>query len=71
MRTLLIRQMGIRNGEAALYQKIIEQVTPHYTDLRLEDMTGDTRAEHVFYTRSSVAGVYTRKALGRGGFARH
>lgn len=62
VRTLLIRQMGIRNGEAALYQKIIEQVTPHYTDLRLEDMTGDTRAEHVFYTRSSVAGVYTRKA---------
>ncbi len=37
--------MGIRNGEAALYQKIIEQVTPHYTDLRLEDMTGDTRAD--------------------------
>ncbi|MBJ8678920.1 type VI secretion protein VasK [Citrobacter freundii] len=62
VRTLLIRQMGIRNGEAALYQKIIEQVTPHYTDLRLEDMTGDTRAEHVFYTHSSVAGVYTRKA---------
>ncbi|MFJ7172717.1 ImcF-related family protein [Citrobacter freundii] len=62
VRTLLIRQMGIRNGEAALYQKIIEQVTPHYTDLRLEDMTGDTRAEHVFYTRNSVAGVYTRKA---------
>ncbi|MGC6743895.1 hypothetical protein ACP0GM_25075, partial [Escherichia coli] len=48
VRTLLIRQMGIRNGEAALYQKIIEQVTPHYTDLRLEDMTGDTRADHVF-----------------------
>ena len=62
VRTLLIRQMGIRNGEAALYQKIIEQVTPHYTDLRLEDMTGDTRADHVFYTRNSVAGVYTRKA---------
>ncbi|WP_423250615.1 ImcF-related family protein [Citrobacter gillenii] len=62
VRTLLIRQMGIRNGEAALYQKIIEQVTPHYTDLRLEDMTGDTRAESVFYTRSTIAGVYTRKA---------
>ncbi|HEE9993721.1 TPA: type VI secretion protein VasK [Citrobacter braakii] len=62
VRTLLIRQMGIRNGEAALYQKIIEQVTPHYTDLRLEDMTGDTRADQVFYTRSSVAGVYTRQA---------
>ena len=44
VRTLLIRQMGIRNGEAALYQKIIEQVTPHYTELRLEDMTGDKAA---------------------------
>lgn len=62
VRTLLIRQMGIRNGEAALYQKIIEQVSPHYTDLRLEDMTGDTRAENVFYTSAIVPGVFTRKA---------
>ena len=41
-RTILIRQIGQRNGELALYQKILQQAQHNFADMTLEDMTGET-----------------------------
>lgn len=61
-RTLLIRQMGMRNSESTLYQKMLAQVANQYADLRLEDMTGDTDASRLFTTDEVVPGMFTRQA---------
>lgn len=61
-RTLLIRQMGMRNNESTLYQKMLAQVSHLYADMRLEDMTGDTEASRLFTTDSVVPGMFTRAA---------
>lgn len=62
VRTRLIRQMGARNSESSLYQKMLAQVANQYADLRLSDMTGDTDAERIFTTDAVVPGMFTRKA---------
>ena len=61
-RTLLVRQMGARNSESSLYQKMLRQVANQYADMRLADMTGDTDAERIFTTEAVVPGMFTRKA---------
>jgi type VI secretion system protein ImpL len=62
VRTLLVRQMGARNSESSLYQKMLVQVAHQYADLSLADMTGDTDAERIFTTDAVVPGMFTRKA---------
>ncbi|AEX50499.1 putative membrane protein [Rahnella aquatilis CIP 78.65 = ATCC 33071] len=62
VRTLLLRQIGMRNAEASLYQKMLLQVARHYADMHLEDMVGDTSARPLFSTDSVVPGMFTRKA---------
>lgn len=62
VRTLLVRQMGARNSESSLYQKMLVQVAHQYADMRLSDMTGDTDAERIFTTDAVVPGMFTRKA---------
>ncbi|ATM94513.1 ImcF domain-containing protein [Yersinia frederiksenii] len=62
VRTRLISQMGARNSESSLYQKMLAQVAHQYADLRLSDMTGDTDAERIFTTDAVVPGMFTRKA---------
>lgn len=61
-RTLLIRQMGRRNSESTLYQKMLAQVANQYADMRLVDMTGDTDASRLFSTAEVVPGMFTRQA---------
>jgi len=62
VRTLLVRQMGARNSESSLYQKMLLQVAHQYADMRLADMTGDTDPERLFTTDTVVPGMFTRKA---------
>jgi type VI secretion system protein ImpL len=62
VRTLLVRQMGARNSDASLYQKMLVQVANQYADMRLSDMTGDTDAARLFTTDEVVPGMFTRKA---------
>ncbi|PHM64088.1 hypothetical protein Xsto_03363 [Xenorhabdus stockiae] len=61
-RTALVREIGHRNGESSLYQKLLQQVSTHYADMSLSDMTGDTDSELLFTADSFVPGMFTRKA---------
>ncbi len=62
VRTRLIRQMGQRNSESTLYQKMLAQVANQYADMRLADMTADTDASRLFSTDEVVPGMFTRQA---------
>lgn len=62
VRTILVRQIGVRNGEASLYQKMLSQVSHQYADLRLQDMVGDTDSSRLFSTDAVVPGMFTRQA---------
>jgi type VI secretion system protein ImpL len=61
-RQLLIGQLGERNGEAALYQQVLDTVASHYADLTLGQMLGDTDATALLTSRRNVPGVFTRQA---------
>ncbi|WP_319022980.1 ImcF-related family protein, partial [Proteus sp. FME41] len=61
-RTILIRQIGQRNGESALYQKILQQAQHNFADMSLDDMTGDTDVSFLLSTTETVPGIFTRKA---------
>ncbi|MEA9393061.1 ImcF-related family protein [Acerihabitans sp. TG2] len=61
-RSGLLRVIGMRNADAALYQKMLAQVARHYADMTLSDMTGDTDARKLFATGSVVPGMFTRQA---------
>lgn len=61
-RSLLVRLMGVRNSESALYQKMLSEVAHLYVDMRLEDMTGDTDASRLFSTHEVVPGMFIRQA---------
>jgi len=61
-RTLLVRQMGMRNSDATLYQKVLLQVARQFADMRLAEMTGDTDAARLFTTDQVVPGMFTRQA---------
>lgn len=62
VRAILVRQMGMRNGESSLYQKMLSQVARQYADLRLQDMVGDTDAAALFTSDDVVPGMFTRQA---------
>ena len=61
-RTLLIRQIGQRSGESAMYQKIIQQAKYNYADLTLNEMVAETDVNFLFSTEEFVPGIFTRKA---------
>ncbi|MEZ2793473.1 ImcF-related family protein [Proteus terrae] len=61
-RTILIRQIGQRNGESALYQKILQQAQHNFADMTLDDMTGDTDVSFLLSSADTVPGIFTRKA---------
>ncbi|MER0124168.1 ImcF-related family protein [Franconibacter daqui] len=61
-RSALLRLIGQRNAESALYQKMLQQVSHNYADMRLSDMTGDTDAARLFTTDEVVPGMFTRDA---------
>lgn len=61
-RTILIRQIGQRNGESALYQKILQQAQHNFADMTLDDMTGDTDVSFLLSSTDTVPGIFTRKA---------
>jgi type VI secretion system protein ImpL len=61
-RSGLLRVIGMRNADAALYQKMLAQVARNYADLTLNDMTGDTDAGKLFTTDNVVPGMFTRQA---------
>nr|WP_231617171.1 ImcF-related family protein [Erwinia sorbitola] len=61
-RAILVRQMGVRNGESSLYQKMLKQVAQQYADLRLQDMVAETDAARLFATDEVVPGMFSRQA---------
>lgn len=61
-RSALLRLIGQRNAESALYQKMLAQVSHNYADMRLSDMTGATDAARLFTTDEVVPGMFTRQA---------
>ncbi len=61
-RTLLIRQIGQRSGESAMYQKILQQAKYNYADLTLNEMVAETDVNFLFSTEQFIPGIFTRKA---------
>lgn len=62
VRQVLLRQFGVRNGEAALYQTMLQRVAKNYADLTLDQMVGDTDANLLFSTGEVIPGMFTRRA---------
>jgi type VI secretion system protein ImpL len=62
VRQVLLGQLGQRNAEASLYQRLLDESANHYQDLRLDQLVGDTDAQALFSTEARVAGVFTRQA---------
>ncbi|WP_198672933.1 ImcF-related family protein, partial [Photorhabdus sp. CRCIA-P01] len=62
VRQILLNQLGQRQAETVLYQKILQQVAHGYGDLRLAQMTGVTDASRLFTTDKVVPGMFTRQA---------
>lgn len=62
VRAILVRQMGVRNGESSRYQKMLKQVAHQYADLRLSDMVAETDAARLFTSDDVVPGMFTRQA---------
>jgi type VI secretion system protein ImpL len=62
VRQVLISQLGQRNGEASLYQSVLDSAANHAPALSLQQMVGDTEAAALFTTSAEVSGVFTRQA---------
>ncbi|WP_240635673.1 ImcF-related family protein [Pseudomonas laurylsulfativorans] len=62
VRQVLISQLGQRNGEASLYQTVLDNAANHAPALALQQMVGDTEAAALFATSAEVPGVFTRQA---------
>jgi type VI secretion system protein ImpL len=62
VRQVLIGQLGQRNGEASLYQTVLDNAANHAPALTLQQMVGDTEAAALFATSAEVPGVFTRQA---------
>ncbi|WP_434675897.1 ImcF-related family protein [Pseudomonas sp. D3-10] len=62
VRQVLLDQLGQRNAEASLYQRVLDEATQHYPALGLQQMVGDTEAAGLFSSKASVPGVFTRQA---------
>ncbi|WP_256564145.1 ImcF-related family protein, partial [Pseudomonas sp. ok602] len=61
-RQVLLGQLGQRNAEANLYQQVLDAAANHTPDLNLAQMAGDTEAQALLVSDSSVPGVFTRQA---------
>ncbi len=61
-RQVLLVQLGQRNGEASLYQQVLEAAATHAPDLGVEQMVDDKEAWPLFFTEARVPGVFTRQA---------
>ncbi|MCF7536034.1 type VI secretion protein VasK [Pseudomonas sp. P2652] len=61
-RRVLLVQLGQRNGEASLYQQVLEAAATHSPDLGVEQMVDDKEAWPLFFTEARVPGVFTRQA---------
>ena len=61
-RQVLLGQLGQRNGDANLYQQVLDATALHYPAITLQQMVGDTDAQALFSTDYGVAGVFTRQA---------
>lgn len=62
VRQVLLNQIGQRNAEATLYQKMLQSVAQNYADMGLAQMVGDTDAQSLFTTEQVVPGMFTRQA---------
>ncbi|MDZ5432020.1 ImcF-related family protein, partial [Pseudomonas fluorescens] len=62
VRQVLLGQLGQRNTQASLYQKVLDDTAPHYPALGLQQLVGDTDARALFSSKKTVAGVFTRQA---------
>lgn len=62
VRQILLKQIGQRNAEAALYQDMLKKVANNYPDMTLTEMVGDTDASSLFETEEVVPGMFTRQA---------
>lgn len=61
-RRVLLGQLGQRNAETSLYQKVLAAAANHSPALSLHDMVGDTDALALFSSGATVPGVFTRQA---------
>ena len=61
-RQVLLGQLGQRNAETSLYQKVLDDTAHHYPALGLQQLVGDTDARALFSTDASIPGVFTRQA---------
>ncbi|MCY1211891.1 type VI secretion protein IcmF [compost metagenome] len=61
-RQVLLGQIGRRNGEASLYEAVLEAAASQYPPLGLQQLVGDTDAQWLFSTDAEVPGVFTRQA---------
>jgi type VI secretion system protein ImpL len=61
-RQVLLGQLGQRNAEASLYQKVLDAAANHSPALGLQQMVGDTNVQALFATDANVPGVFTRQA---------
>ncbi|MFS2200606.1 ImcF-related family protein [Pseudomonas sp. Pseusp3] len=62
VRQVLLGQLGQRNAQASLYQKVLNDAANHYPALSLPQMVGDTDARALFVSNKTVSGVFTRQA---------
>ncbi|WP_271411951.1 ImcF-related family protein [Pseudomonas sp. Q1-7] len=61
-RRLLLGQLGQRNGESALYRRVLDAAANQYPPVGLRQLVGDTDAEALFSSAAEVPGVFTRQA---------
>ncbi|MBK0097099.1 type VI secretion protein VasK [Erwinia sp. S63] len=61
-RRTLLRTTAARSLEDKLYQQMMHQLVPAFSDMTLNQMVGDTDAAALFTTDDVVPGVFTRQA---------
>ena len=61
-RQVLLQQIGQRNAESTLYEKMLKAVRRNFADVSLDDMTSGTDARRLFTTDEVVPGMFTRQA---------
>ncbi|MGE8060675.1 ImcF-related family protein [Pseudomonas sp. NPDC089547] len=62
VRQVLLAELGQRNGEATLYQQLLDTAANHYPPMALQQMVGDTDPTALFSSTGHVPGVFTREA---------
>lgn len=61
-RQILLAQIEQRNGDNAIYLKMLGSVSRNFPDMPLAQMTNDTDAAQLFTTSETVPRVFTRRA---------